>query len=579
MLNFNIRNFGQIAAAELDIDPACITIVAGRNAAGKSTVLRALANLLTGNAKPFEAPNKADLPALVTDGASTATIALSAPDSGAEISIAWPKGELRSRGAPPRLSEVAAGTNMHPLDLDVSSRAKALAALIGAEPTFDEFAAALKGVDHGAINGAWRDVEALGWDGAMKQAEKAGQTEKGQWKQATGGETWGENKGGAWTPPNWHQALAETPVATLEVETLRRRAVLEDAIRAGGAGAADRQRLESAAADYDSAHAAMVDAATRVNAAKEAYDVAARHKASLPPATDDAGVACPHCGGAVIVRGGGLLGPASLEKADSGALDDASLKKRRLDMASADGSMSKAKADVAAAERVQVDAVSRFQAANLAKAKLAELATAPGGGLMSDEEAARVALMAAEQSLVAKRQHAAAAAIHASIMAIEAIKRALKPEGLRRVVMARALDDFNAAMRRLTDAAGWPAVTLDADMAFQVGGRPYRLLGGLGGGVSSLQFRARVVIQAEIARRCRDDMVLIDAADILDAKGRAGLVKLLRAAGLGAVIGMTYADPVTAAKLGPYTQGRVWWLDAGKASLIYDPAAMAAAAE
>jgi energy-coupling factor transporter ATP-binding protein EcfA2 len=595
MQHLDIRNFGQIAAAEIDIDPVAISIIAGRNAAGKSTVLRALAYLLTGEAQPHETPKKADLSALVTDGASTSTIALSAADSGAEVAISWPSGDLRTRGQPPQLSLTAAGTDMHPLDLEPSARARLLAALIGAEPTQDDLAAALKGsgVDVARV---WSDVQALGWDGALKQAEKAGQENKGAWKKATGGETWGSSKADGWTPANWRPSLFSKTEEGLAEALEAAKSRLEDAIRRGGAQDAEIARLKSLAAElpaakqaHDAASKAVRDAAENQQKMNEALNALTAHEPGRE-AKD-----CPHCGGKIaVVRGVGQL--LTLEKA-ADEINDAELKSRRLAAASAEGAASKAHADLHAAQQILWGARKRMAECMGARDKLGEMGVsapeasidrepdllsppaAAKSGLMSDEEAARLAVGVAESDAAMWRQKQDADAVHAEIMRIEAVKEALKPEGLRRVALARALDDFNAALRRLTDAAGWPAVEMDAEMGVSVGGRPYGLLGGLGGGLSSLQFRARVVLQAEIARRGGDAMVLIDAADILDAKGRAGLVKLLRAAGLGAVIGMTYADEATAAKLGPYTRGPVWWMDAGKASLIYDPAPVAVAAE
>jgi energy-coupling factor transporter ATP-binding protein EcfA2 len=601
MLHLGIRNFGQIAAAEIDIDPAVISIIAGRNAAGKSTVLRALACLLTGQAQPHEAPKKADLSALVTDGASTSTIALSAADSGAEISISWPSGDLRTRGVPPRLSLTAAGTDMHPLDLEPSARAKMLSALIGAEPTQDDLAAALKGsgID---VERVWSDVQALGWDGALKQAEKAGQTAKGQWKQATGGEAWGASKAEGWTPPNWRPALASKTEAELDQAAEKAKAKLEKTIRQGGAEAAETTRLQALAAglpDAKQAHDAAekaVHAATRNQQEKNAALNALPAHEPGREAQD-----CPYCSNKiVVVRGPGQS--VALEKA-ADEIDYAELKRRRLAFASADGAASKAHADLHAAQQILWNARARMAECMDARDKLVEMGAAPPptassgqeldllappsppspppakSGLMSDEEAARLSVIAAESDFEMWRQKQDADAIHAEIMRIEAVKQALKPEGLRRVALARSLDKFNAALRLLTAAAGWPAVEMDAEMSVSVGGRPYGLLGGLGGGISSLQFRTRVVLQAEIARRSGDQMILVDAADILDARGRAGMLKLLRAAGLGAVIGMTYPDAATAAKLGPYTRGPVWWMESGKAALIYDPAPVAVAAE
>ena len=94
-----------------------------------------------------------------------------------------------------------------------------------------------------------------------------------------------------------------------------------------------------------------------------------------------------------------------------------------------------------------------------------------------DVEAAKAEVAAAEQRLTGFRQKREADELHDKIMTNNAVIDILAPDGLRAKKLGHVLELFNTAqLGRLSLAAGWNQVTVDAEMTFAYGGRPYALL-------------------------------------------------------------------------------------------------------
>ena len=117
----------------------------------------------------------------------------------------------------------------------------------------------------------------------------------------------------------------------------------------------------------------------------------------------------------------------------------------------------------------------------------------------------------------------------------------------------------------MTDAAGWKVVAIAPDMALTYGGRPYALLS------TSEQYRLRAVLQAAIARLAGADLVVIDAANVLDAPTRSGLFSMLGQAELSAVVCMTLSRREQVPDLARAGLGESYWLDDGVLEPLHLP--------
>jgi hypothetical protein len=163
------------------------------------------------------------------------------------------------------------------------------------------------------------------------------------------------------------------------------------------------------------------------------------------------------------------------------------------------------------------------------------------------------------------RQQREAENIQQRIVGNDRVLTILAPGGLRAKKLARVLDLFNSAqLAPLCAAAGWRAVTLDAEMTFAYGGRAYRRLS------TSEQYRVRAVVAVAMARIDGSDMVVLDAADVLDGTTRSGLFALLDEAGLCALVLMTLSRPSQCPDLAAVGVGASYWIETGVARPLHE---------
>jgi hypothetical protein len=188
-----------------------------------------------------------------------------------------------------------------------------------------------------------------------------------------------------------------------------------------------------------------------------------------------------------------------------------------------------------------------------------------------DVEAAKAKVAAAEQRLTGFRQKRKADDLHDKIMTNNAVIDILAPDGLRAKKLGHVLELFNTAqLGRLSLAASWNQVTVDAEMTFAYGGRPYALLS------TSEQYRVRAVLQVAMAHLDGSAMVVLDAADVLDGPTRSGLFDLLDEAGLPALICMTLSRREQVPDIEADGLGMSYWIEDGVAQPLHELAEAAA---
>jgi hypothetical protein len=298
---------------------------------------------------------------------------------------------------------------------------------------------------------------------------------------------------------------------------------------------------------------------------------AQNEQAALPAANIDPGLPCPHCGAYVVIRQIGLA-TRTLEMASTESLSGTELKARRMAIADAAGTVSNLTAALRGADRAVDRARVDMQVALDARRRVEAMppvATFGAGDVASADAAA--ALERARRRLAAWRQKRDAYELQQKIAGNDLVLDILAPEGLRARKLARVIELFNVAqLGRLSLAAGWNQVTLDADMALAYAGRPYPLLS------TSEQYRLNLVLQVAPAHLDKSAMVVIDAADVLDGTTRSGLFGLLEESGLAALVCLTLARRDQMPDLDELGCGTSYWLDSGLAQVMHPPAEAAA---
>ena len=563
MISIALRDFRGCERADIECAP--IALVAGRNAAGKSSLAQATGAVLCGAALPFAGLAKASAGLLVKSGASEARIVLQSESGTARID--WPACQPSAQGEPPVATVYAAGLQsvaLHP----PADRARILGKYLHADPTREDLARAFadEEMDDAAVAVVWKLIEAQGWDGAVALRKNKGAEYKGAWRQVTGA-NWGSRAGASWVPTGWQFEFEEPHENDLLAALALAKGSYDKAIAAAAVSGAERTRLAAEAAAVEARKDALQQAEATAERLAGELDAARNARAALPPGTVDPGMPCPHCGAFVVLRRINLA-ESRLEAAEAAPLAG-ELKKRRDAIARTDGDVSRLTGQVSAADRAVDAARLNMQTALLARASLDKMPAEAAAEV--DVEAAKAEVEAAEQRLTGFRQKRQADDLHDKITTNNAVIDILAPDGLRAKKLGHVLELFNTAqLGRLSLAARWNQVTVDAEMTLAYGGRPYALLS------TSEQYRVRAVLQVAMAHLDGSAMVVFDAADVLDGPTREGLFDLLAEAGLPALVAMTLSRPEQVPDLDAVGLGVSYWIQDGVAQPLHELAEAAA---
>lgn len=570
-MKLTIRDMQVVERADIEIGDG-ITLVAGRNSQGKSTVAKVAAAVLTGRIQ-IGGITKKEAKQLVRAGRTEGNAAVTFPD-GAAARALWPKCEFATEGTVPKLSLIAAGLE-HPVDspdtkAGLAERAALFSRLLKANITMEDFAQACadRNVpgDIGVL--VWRDIEALGWDKKLADVREKGTGVKRRWEDITGS-AYGSEKSKGWRPQGWTDDLAMASEEALLAAVTEAERALEEAIRAQGADQAEVERLTAACSDIDKLRTAADETRAAAAKARDAFEAAQKVRDALPPAVQDEGMCCPECQARLKLQ----RGPAGSSLVKAERITDDELKRRRLAIADADGVLSSARAAVSTADATLRGAEQQLHQAETAARQLEELrAKGEGGGSAADVEAARARLATAKaRSAAAKAKRDADHALKL-LEVNQAVAAIMAPDGLPQTKLLRVLDAFNdGPLKELCEAARWQTVRIEPDMDITFGGRPYALLAGHGPQLSSDQYRVRAVLQVALAMLQGDPLVILDAADVLDHLGRGGLIRMLAAAGIPkALVCMTYGEAKLVPNLERAGKGRTYWIDAGVAQPLAD---------
>ena len=563
MIEIELRDFRGCERASLRVDP--IALVAGRNATGKSSIAQAIGAALTGNPLVVDGVAKGSAGMLVKIGVGGAAVALSGP--GGKTRVDWPSCNVTSDGKPPAANAYAVGA-LSLAALSARDRAAVVGVVLKADPTEEDLRLALADLgleDH--VAALAKLIGEQGWDQAHAQRKEAGAGLKGEWRRVTG-VNYGSRIAAAWVPKGWGAKEEKLSEKEFVGDVARTKAAHERAVAAAAVSDAEREQLMSEANLLAARQVAVADAQTVLRATATRLDQATDARHGLPPAESEGGLPCPHCGAFVIIHRVSLVEQTLVKVVPISA---AELKKRRTKIAEADGDIARLKGEVQANQRTATLAQLDLDKSVAARTQIAGLT--PGDKSAGSVEATRAAVETAAARLVAYQQKTQANELREQILINDLVLGVLAADGLRAKKLGRVLDGFNGGQSLpLTQAAGWKAVAIEPDMALTYGGRPYALLS------TSEQYRVRAVMQAAMARIRGDDMVVLDAANVLDGVTRSGLFQLLIAAGLSAVVCMTLTRRGQVPDLAAVNLGASYWLDNGVLEPLNPPAGKAEAA-
>lgn len=545
-----VDNFRGIKRAEIDLSK--VALIAGPNAAGKSSIAQAVSAALAGLPIPFEGLKKSEAGMLVHSGTAAGAIAI---ESGAGvIRVQYPQAKIVTEGTPPSATTFALGVESL-VDKSPKEMAATLLRYLKALPTEADLREAAAGIplEPKHVDQLWKRIADLGWDGAHQAAKESGIKLKAQWEGVTG-ERYGPAKAEQWIPAGWEADLDAASEETLQAVLTQARDMLEATIATSAVSGAERDRLKAlAAGGYEANQRLALAQAAHANAVRH-YEKCQEEMNALPrPETKEHSVACPHCQKAVVIRG------QKLEKLSLN-LSEAENAKRAQDWQAAVAKTAEANSKVGEASLAAFDAKKALEAAQDAARRVATLD--PSDGPVGGVEAAREGVARAEGRLRAFVARRNATRAHTGAIVNARVQDLLAPEGLRTAKLRDAVRHFNGRLAALTATAGWGSVVVQDDLAITYSGAPLVLLS------ASERFRAAVTAQVALAELDGSAALVVDAADILDRAGRNGLMKLLFASGRPSLVCMTMPSSADVPKL--KERGFGYWVEGGQTKAIGD---------
>lgn len=550
-MKITIENYRGIKAASLALDG--IALVAAPNATGKSAVAQAAGSVLTGQAVPIPGVLKTMAGMLVRSGASGGFAQLDSDDGTARVD--WPRASLKTKGAPPQISAIAAGieslTPPHGAPDDAAKqkrRAEILIELLQAHPVFEDLRArfAREGISEDTAKAVWETIEKQGWDAAHAQAKETGARLKGQWEAVTG-ERYGSKKAENYVPNEWEPELANASAELLTAALTDARDTLDGMIAVAAIADDERDRLQALADALPARQEAVSAAQQALQQATDANNAALQALQALRDPAAQQLHECPHCKGPLSIAGGKVVAGTPISDADVAAWN------------SAQDAVAQTRQSGVQARTLLNEA----QAAMIASEGAAkQLAALDGGNATHDQvQHARQAVTIAQGRLDAFTSKTRADRLQNSILQNVAIVSALDTTGVRQAKLHELIQIFlTESINPLSTIARWQQVEISSDLSLSYGGRSWALLS------ESERYRVRVLLQTAVALREHAAAVVIDAADILDKDGRNGLIKLLLHAAIPAVVCMTIPTPSDVPDLRAANIGESYWIHGGELS-------------
>ena len=544
--HIHIENF--IGARAVDIDLAApVALIAGPNAAGKSSVRDAVALALT--ADLGRVGLKKDAPQLITEGAEGATVVLQT--SAGEVAVAISASgriadSLKGVELPAALPYVLDGQRF--ARMTPEERRGFLFGLMNLSASGQEVRKRLaaRDCDEKRVEAVLPMLRA-GFDAAAKEASTKAREAKAAWREITG-EAYGEKKAEGWAPPavafdeeqlqEATEALdaieAELAKANTELGALLEQQRHHQAAHQRITGVRERaERRGRIVEKLERDRAELAEWEQKLSGVKAAAEprVGLVHELGWalnnlvmfgdsldPEKPDDKRVLDALA--AYIAEYGKITEPTAHDVEMAGKLPAYVEARDLMKRSVANGERDLADADAAAAELAALQSVTGQP--------VDEAALTRARGAVEHARAERAARAAKVQQLCdaeraqrqagEKRERAANA--HRSVLAWTAIADALSPGGIPGEILTEALDPLNERLQQSALSTEWMQVGVDGEMQISVGsaGRPYALLS------ESEKWRVDAMLAEAITHLSGLRMLVLDRMDVLDLQGRSDLL-------------------------------------------------------
>lgn len=557
LTSINVQNFLGVRAVEIPLI-APVTLFAGKNGAGKSSLQEAIRMALTGEA--VRVGLKKDYGQLITEGAESGFSEVEI-DGAVRAFVTLPDGKttpLTEYVPPTALPYVLDAQRF--AKLEPNERRAFLFGLMGLSAGGAEVNKRLlaKGCNDLKVETIMPMMRS-GFDAAHKEAQAKARDEKAAWRTITG-ETYGDKKAASWAAEK--PAFDAATLADLQKRLAATDAGLAAANQRMGALQADHKRHAEAAQrladlrEKGSRYARVADKLARDEAELKEWEAKVETARQLASSGRKVGLVHDLAYSLneslrMVIPFGEMDTNQRAQLADANAV----LEKYSTEHGSIESNGS---GDIEArnklpeyekALRLLQSAVANdkrdLAEADAAAKAIAELEAAVGSAPdeaeihaarkhLDDLKAERsdiAAKLAAQQDAErqakqADERTAKALAAHESVLAWIAIADALAPDGIPGEMLAEALEPINDRLEQSSQDAEWLHVHVEADMSIFAAypglpPRPYALLS------ESEKWRADAMLAEAISHLSKTKLLVLDRFDVLDLKGREDLIAWL----------------------------------------------------
>lgn len=528
-IHVKINNFRKVQQAAFEISP--VAFLVGENENGKSSIAQAVALAAAQQPLPKHIAKK-DAKQLVHNNEKSGKIELICGDVSSEIS--WPLAEFKhtGQGKPLYASEFAVGMKSV-FSLAPKDKVAYFISLLKAAPSLDDLKLVLPKSLDPKLPDIWKQIEESGWDEAHATAKEHEAELTGQWKLITGEQRWNVSTAGQWRPQMWEQELERLEKEDLEQAYTDSRKAYEESLKAQGAAQFDRTQAESLVTEKPDLEKQKGELEEKLQAARTWQHEVKKLISSLPSADND-GIPCPECKAKLTYQpSSDLLGKGTLHIAETITAEEKTKRQHDIDAAKAD--LQKADEDIAAIQVSFSNVLNRLKSVEEAERKLSE----QSGNTGSNISASEVEVRETDYKRCGKRlddfnKVSQAKEVFDHIITQKTLVTALSQDGVRKTKLDEQIKRFNdEILKQLSNQYGSEIVWIDNELNIWRGNYQYHLLS------RSARYGVRTILQVAIALADKSELLVIDDVDeINDKRNRGGLLSMVIASGIPALLCM-----------------------------------------
>lgn len=518
LTHLTVSNFLGARAVDVSLSKP-ITLFAGKNYAGKSSIQEAVRMALTGES--VRVGLKKDYSALVSEGQESGFVEVDTEDWKFSAILPSGKGAHSDNAALPYVLDAQRFAR-----LDQNERRAFLFGLMNLKtdgPAVKD-RLAKRSCEPAKIEAAMPLLRA-GFAAACEEAKGKARDAKAAWRTVTG-ETYGDKKAAS-----FHLEKPEVDTAKLE-QAAADIAKIEQEIESATAKLGDLQGRARQASEQEAKLTGLRQQAGLYARIQEKLNIdeaemkqweekveVARAKSQGTKAEP---CACPECGALLVWRNGELF-PRETEKTadpdDSDKLPEYENALRLMQSAVANDKRDIAAADSAARALRELEEAGLIEAPSESETVALKTRIEAMKASRKEQQANIADMQDAQRSAEQAGQKTKdAAKHHADVQAWGAIGDALAPDGIPGEMLAEALEPINERLHGSSVISEWEQVVIHSDMRVTYGLRDYALIS------ESEKWRTDAMIAEAIAHLSGVRLLVLDRFDVLDLRGREDLI-------------------------------------------------------